>query len=249
MFCKTQFKILNSTWINILAHQKLLDFEAVWNIKSKPFEPINQRRGGYSGVYQITLQDEQGSAKNIFLKRQKNHNTGFFLISIPTFYREYKILKKLSQLKIPVVQWLVFGCTGKRAILIVEALDGYLSLDKIPFVDYDIKEQQLLLKSIALTLSQLHQHNIKFGACYPKHLFLRKQENHYDCKLIDLEKAKTVLFKEKAIIADFDQLIRRDEQMTTENIEYLLTAYCQFMGQKWRVNKLLKKINRKVLKK
>ncbi len=247
MSCQNQFKILNKEWKSILKHKKLNDFEAIWAIECPPFEPINERRGGYSGVYRIQLEEVETP---IFLKRQKKHNTRIRLKKVPTFYREYLMLRYLSESKVPVAQWIAFGCASEqRAFLMVEELRGYHSFDLINFAKQSNQDKQTILKSIALTLSQLHQLNIRHGSCYPKHLFLKKEEKGYSCKLIDLEKASRVIFQKNAVITDLDQFIRHDSQMNSEEIAILLKQYCQLMGQQWQYETLFKQMQKRAQKK
>ena len=68
----------NDDWQQILFDNNLDDFDDIWKLKTKWFEPPNIRRGGWSGVVKIDLDTPQGKI-GIFIKRQQNHITKTFI--------------------------------------------------------------------------------------------------------------------------------------------------------------------------
>ena len=249
---KVIFKILNPAWQKVFNIQYLSTFKQIWAIDSEPFEPINERRGGTSGVYRIPFINEQQQNIHVFLKKQENHYTKSWrhpIKGVPTFYREFLMLQELSAKDIPVVQWLAFGWQDKRAFLITNELADYQSFEDFKFKDLNEADQKKLLTSMAQTLAKLHQHSIRHGSCYPKHLFIKHQDNAFICKFIDLEKAHRVLSQQKAIVLDLAQLIKHDTQLNQADIEYLLEQYCLKLEQKIESQDLLKQIQKRIYRK
>ncbi len=249
---KAIFEVLNPAWQKSFDAQHFSNFKQIWEIDSEPFEPINERRGGTSGVYRIPFISEQQQNIHVFLKKQENHYTKSWrhpIKGVPTFYREFLMLQALSAKDIPVVQWLAFGWQDKRAFLITNELAGYDSFEDFKFKNLNQADQKTLLASMAQTLAKLHQYSIRHGSCYPKHLFIKYQDNAFICKLIDLEKAHPVLFQKKAIVLDLAQLIKHDRQLNPADIDYLLEQYCLQLKQKIKPQDLLKQIQKRIYRK
>ncbi|MCB1647438.1 MAG: hypothetical protein KDI36_18390, partial [Pseudomonadales bacterium] len=104
-------------------------------------EPINERRGGWSGVSVF----EWGTAR-YYLKRQKNHTyrdwrAGFR--RVPTLRREVRNMHRLARIGIRSPEIIAYGEHGGDSILMTLALDDYYDLDTFlaESPDTDIRQQ------------------------------------------------------------------------------------------------------------
>lgn len=66
-------------------------------------ETPNERRGGWSWVWHLSLTDQGGSVHHYFMKRQHNHlsRQGILQFDRPTFYREYKNILTCKARRLP----------------------------------------------------------------------------------------------------------------------------------------------------
>jgi len=201
---------INSHWIDILADRGLNDFNTWWDLEADWFEEPNKRRGGWSGVSCVELGD-----RVVFLKRQENHviRTALHpLNGIPTFTAEMKNILALQKANVPALTPVYFAqrnVEGKqRAILITEALEGYVPLDTIVPAELSFAARNTLINACAKVVKQLHQHKLVHNCLYPKHLFVRGSEAGFDVRLIDLEKARKRWSRKNAMFRDLDTLNR-----------------------------------------
>ena len=205
-----------------LSASQLADFEGLWSLSTDWHEAPNERRGGWSGVSRHVLDD--GSA--IFLKRQENHLCRTLRHpwrGIPTFYREYRNILRLSAHQVGAVEALYYGDRlepGRwRAILVTRALDSFISLDEWNAVAaYDEQSQrQSLITATALACARLHHHRLQHSCLYGKHVFVRRTPamgNTYqesDVRFIDLEKLRKGIRRERVSKHDLDQLLRHTD--------------------------------------
>ena len=185
-------------------------FEAIWSKELPSFEEPNFRRNGKSGVAKHTIDNGDGGKMTIFIKRQQNHNYKSWthpVQGLPTFDREYKSIQRLRKLQIPTVQPLYYGVrktdSGIQAILITLALDEFH-----PVIEWDKfkgKNEGSVIKQIAIVLSKMHSHKIQHGSLYDKHVFANvdKDSGEVKIKLIDLEKSRYTISRQKAALNDF----------------------------------------------
>lgn len=194
---------INERWRSILAFNELNDFDALWKLDAEWFEAPNQRRGGWSGVARCELPLPEGGSAAIFLKRQENHGTRSLLHpvnGVPTFLREFKRIMAYRGNAIPTLEPVFFGMRlrGKdqRAILATEELTGFVSLedcvqgwmrDGVP----PRAERLPILKAVAELLRKMHDHGIRHGCFFPKHVFIRTDaDGSVEACVIDLEKSR-----------------------------------------------------------
>jgi len=225
---------INNNWLSILSEEGLQSFEDWWDKEAEWFEPPNQRRGGWSGVSRVEIAD-----RVVFLKRQENHVIRTLLNpfrGIPTFTREMENILTLQKAKVPALTPVYFaqrninGCL--RAILVTEALEGFVSLDKIVPSELAMSQRVALIKQVALVIKQLHQHKLVHNCLYPKHLFVRASESDFDVRLIDLEKARKRLRRHSAVFRDLDTLNRHCDKWSLSDRCRFLKSY--FGAQGWR---------------
>lgn len=215
-------------WSNTLKHNQLDSFERFWAINLTWFEPPNYRRGGWSGVGRMSLQDESGHDLNVFVKKQKNHaftSLRSGLRKRPTLEREFINIVRYQKLGIPTLEPLFYDFQTEdgriKAILVTKALDGYISFDTLleRWAEPQVKAiQRILLQKIAVALRNLHALNLKHNCFYPKHVLLRfpdddleKVKNLSDVKLriIDLEKMRRTVFRKSAAVRDLASFYKR----------------------------------------
>lgn len=229
-------------WENALKDADLLDIEAVSKREFDWFEEPNRRRGGWSGVTRIVLNPEAApqDQQAVFLKIQQNHfyraPSTCFLKRL-SFAREFDALQALSPQIQCMPNLLLFAKwkhNGNQGSLIVtEALEGFEPFDQWlkkqkALVDSDQSDSILkALQSIADATRELHHAGWAHFGLYPKHAFIRKNENgNYTTRLIDLEKARQPLRSTQSTIEDVSRFLRHSKQLNDqEKIEYLRTYF------------------------
>ena len=207
-------------WQKILNENNLGDFDALWQLDAGWFEQPNQRRGGWSGVTKIKLALPGGGEVGAFLKRQENHVTKTLLHPIKgvsTFQREYQNILSFIKKGLPTVEPIYYGDRDQegnlQAILITRELEGYQSLNAPQFcrkggLMTDKIERIAILKSLAAVMAKMHSYHLQHNCLYPKHVFVKKEGDTWDVRLIDLEKLKWRLFKRSSILRDIETIYR-----------------------------------------
>jgi hypothetical protein len=155
-------------------HKKLLEqnrldtFEQAWNFQATWFEEPNSRRGGWSGVGRLVLNDGEGNEQGIFLKRQKNHQRRTFRHpwrGEPTFACEFRMMRYLAARDVPVPVPVFFGQHNEdghaQAILMTEELLHFNSLETVTedlFVKAraSVATRRSVLRGVAATVRKLH---------------------------------------------------------------------------------------------
>lgn len=194
---------INDKWRPILAHNGLLDFDALWQLQAQWFEEPNYRRGGWSGVSRCELALPDGGTCAVFLKRQENHVARLWNYPIkgaPTFLREFQHIMHYRKCGIPTLEPVYFAIRkiGKdhRAILISEELTGYVSVEDrvqrwLKEGSPDRQVRQRIMKAVAGLLRDMHAHGIQHNCFFPKHVFTRlNTDGSVDVRVIDLEKSR-----------------------------------------------------------
>ena len=210
-------------WNEVLKHNGLGSFDAIWALKADWFEPPNKRRGGWSGVVRLEVRRLDGGIEVLFIKRQENHQRRTFchpLAGEPTFKVEIKNINRLKRIGVPTLDEVYYAqrkLNGRwRAILITRELKGFQSLERLmevwPAMDsachYD-KRRRLIATTAAL-IRRLHSHRLVHGTLYPKHLFIRlAADRDPEICLIDLEKMRFAWTSQRAARCDLDCLNRR----------------------------------------
>lgn len=152
-------------------------FEHWWQRSGEWVEAPNRRRGGESGV-QLLAPQESGSAW-LYSKRQTGHLYRSLLhpFGQPTILREAAAYRALARLGVGAPR-LQFAAARKRAgqwqaLLITEALEGYISLDQWYASPRDPLQNHSMLRELATTLARMHLGRWQHGCCYAKHIFIR----------------------------------------------------------------------------
>lgn len=210
----------SNDWQKILNDNDLGNFDALWQLDAGWFEQPNQRRGGWSGVSKIKLALPGGGEVWAFLKRQENHLSKTLLHPIKgvsTFQKEYQNILSFIKKGLPTVEPIYFGHRDLKgnlqAILITRELEGYQSLSSSQFCrNGEIMNQKVeriaILRSLAAVMVKMHGFHLQHNCLYPKHVFVKKEDDRWDVRLIDLEQLKWRLFKRTSTLRDIGTMYR-----------------------------------------
>jgi len=229
---------ISPKWRQLLEFNRLLSFADIWKYRADWFEEPNNRRGGWSGVCQLELSDQAGNQLRVFLKRQENHVRRTWrhpLRGEPTFLREFEMLRYLQSCNVAMPAPVFFDSEmveGKsRAILITEELVGYRPLDTVTeelFAQQRpaIATQRAIVRATASTVRKLHDARIHHRSLYPKHLFVRFQEQgDPDVAIIDLEKSRIKRTPALRTIYDLGTLNRHSKHWSNSSRLYFFKQY------------------------
>ena len=200
-------------------------FDRWWEAPGEWVEEPNQRRDGESGVQRLRRAD--AGQPQLYCKRQRGHlyRSLAHPFGRPTALREYAALRAIERLGIRVPR--VVYCAARKqdgrwqALLVSEALDGFVSLEDWyrgdPRATHGEALQRDMLRSLARTLARLHRAGWQHGCLYPKHLFVRVHgtggEARVEIALLDLEKSRRRLLRQRASHRDLSQLRRHTPGM------------------------------------
>lgn len=239
-------------WKAIFQHNKLDEFDSLWQLDIAWYEQPNSRRGGWSGVCYMDLMLPDGGSIGVFIKRQENHarKSLFHPINgVATYEQEFRNIQLYRAHHIPTLTPLYFAKRSHgrslRAILITRALKDYIALDDL--CDYWNQhgwpgrcQRQRILSAIAGVVATMHKHRYQHNSLYPKHIFVRRDislnsvennvstEQAFDMvRIIDLESNRRRLLMRKARLRDLDSLNRYSPQWSrTDRLRFLL-AYTE----------------------
>ncbi len=228
-------------WQEILRHNQLDGFDALWELKADWFEPPNQRRGGWSGVVRIELNLPDGGTEAVFVKRQENHTRRTLrhpLRGEPTITSEIRNILALQEAGVPALEPVYFAERvvdgNRRAILVTRELRGFRPLDLVMqgwqqngWSDHILERRELLLAA-ARVIRRMHSHRLVHNALHPKHLFVRLHEGAPpEVRLIDLEKMRRAITPARAARRDLDSLNRRAGVWSQSDRLRFLKAYLE----------------------
>jgi tRNA A-37 threonylcarbamoyl transferase component Bud32 len=214
-------------------------FERWWQSRGEWVEAPNQRRGGESGVQRLRSQ----SGQQLYLKRQVGHLYRSWLhpFGQPTVLREVRAMRALTRLEVRVPALVYYGAqkhAGQwRALLVTEALDGFVSLEQwyagaSPQPRSEELNQQVL-QQLAVTLSRMHLGRWQHGCLYSKHIFVKHHPaadgGWVEVALLDLEKCRRRIVASHASQRDLAQLYRHRGAMPEADWRVFVEAYNCFI--------------------
>lgn len=219
-------------------------YQGLWESTHNWYEPPNYRRGGWSGVCKIDLARPMGKLP-VYLKLQSSHtyrSWRSFFLKRPTVLREYQNIKGLEAAGIPTLDVEVFAVKGDNAILGTRALDDYQSLDELDLEALTTRQRRRLIRAIARYIRRIHLLHYQHNCLYPKHIFVRKIENTWSVKLIDLEKMRRTWSVKAAMYHDLSTLYRRSSYLFNQHDRFaFMRAY---LGRNWSLAIHCKVFNR-----
>ncbi|OEC33783.1 InaA protein [Pseudomonas sp. 21C1] len=210
------------------------EFDRWWACAGTWVEPANQRRGGESGVQLLAPRDPTRSA--LYCKRQTGHTYRSLMhpVGRPTALRErdaYLALKRLGISTPRLVYAAARHADGHwQALLVTEALEGFISLEQWYAQTQPTALTQAMLQALGGTLARLHGARWQHGCCYAKHLFIRvvdAENQHLEIALLDLEKSRRRWRVRDASRHDMRQLGRHCAGMPASDMQVLQQAYQQ----------------------
>lgn len=181
---------------DLLAHNGLASFAALWRLPEPWMEPPNRNRGGWSGVVRRRLRGEDGEVVEVFVKRQANHTYRGLpdpWRTNPTALRELRHLLDLRRRGFVVPYPL--GYAERRRAGAIQAVLVTLGLaEAVTFTEALARSpggRGPLLQAAAALLARLHGMGLQHGALYGKHLLVVGPETGSPTlALIDLEKMR-----------------------------------------------------------
>ena len=238
-------------WQSILESNKLTSFDDFWSLTTPWFEEPNFRRGGWSGVTTVSIQNNK-QQRTLFVKRQENHTTRTWshpIKGIPTFEKEFQNLQRFQQYGIPTLN-LAFFCSrqqgnGQQAIFVTEELTGYQPMDTA-VRDLTQQQRRHLLTAVAKVAYKMHLHHLQHNCFYPKHIFVKQQADTWSVKIIDLEKTKLTLTRQAATVRDLATLSRHSPNASFREQLYFLKVYFDEEKLSKTSKRLIKLIQRKI---
>lgn len=213
------------------------EFDHWWNRSGPWVEPANQRRGGESGVQ--LLQPRDSASPSLYCKRQTGHiyRTLRHPFGRPTVLRELRAYRVFAGIGIKIPT-LVYGSARRyqgnwQALLITEALDGFVSLDQWYSQQHNPRLVTTLLLRLAAVLARLHLAGWQHGCCYAKHIFVQVHESdvvEVEIAFLDLEKSRRRWRIKDASRHDLGQLDRHRGSMPETDMDFLYEAYQQALN-------------------
>ena len=180
----------------LLTQHQLASFEQLWAYTGDWFEPPNRERGGWSGVNFIELTNEAGKKQGFYLKRQQGHMRRTWrhpIVGEPTFVREFEIIEHLTQHNVKTPKIVYFGSQQTQAVLLTEALEGFVSLDKMQ-TDFQFLQKIELIRQLAGAVRNMHLAGVQHRSLYDKHFFIKEINSSFEAALIDFEKSRVNSF-------------------------------------------------------
>ena len=215
-------------------------FDYYWQQQGEWVEEPNLRRGGESGVQR--LNDESGQL--LYAKRQIGHIYRSLLhpFGRPTVLRELDALNSFEQLGVRVPRIVYCGAQRDdehqwRALLVSEALDGFVDLDtwyaEGARETFPQAVHERMLKDLADNLSRMHLGHWQHGCLYGKHVFIKVsgqgEQAQAEVALLDLEKCRRRISCQRAALNDLGQL-RRHSSFNEAEWQTLLYFYQMAFG-------------------
>ncbi len=241
---------ISPQYLALLTKHKLASFEQMWGYAGDWFEPPNRERGGWSGVNFIELADETGKKHGFYLKRQQAHMRRTWLHPIkgkPTFVREFVIIQHLQRHHVNAPKVVYFASQNAQAILLLEALEGFVSLDNFQGEMQAITPKRQLISQLAAAVKNLHQAHVQHRSLYDKHLFVN---NNLEVSLIDFEKSRITPLIAWLKFSDLITLNYRTHNFTRTQRLHFFKQYFEItrltLRHKWLCRYIVKKSQQKI---
>ena len=253
---------ISEKWRDILVFNHLDTYEKIWDLEAEWFEEPNHRRGGWSGVSRIELNLPLGGKVGVFLKRQENHVSKSLrhpISGFSTFVREYEHINAFHDNGIPSLDLVFFedwkDDGQRRAIVMTEELAGYIPLSSDEYqpggIFVSTKTQKAnLFKKLASLMQVMHKNGFQHNCFYLKHIFARPlQGGDVELRVIDLEKVKKPLVKNRARFRDLYTLFRHSDRWGVKDKIRFYKQYQQEEKLSKKSKKLWLKIADKIARK
>ena len=217
-------------WAELLSANQLATFAQIWAYEGNWFEPPNRERGGWSGVNFLTLLNAANQTQALYLKRQQGFTRRTLMHPLagePTFMREYKVMRYLQPLGVSTPQTVFFAQQAQEAILITEALTGYLAWDawRSDNADASHLRKKAVISGIAHMVKKMHQAGVQHRSLYPKHLFVHEDNAVVKVAIIDFEKSRITPWIKMLLLSDLITLNYRTQGVSCTQRLYFFKQY------------------------
>ena len=217
-----------------------LDLQHFIDLELEPFEPINERRGGWSGVSRV-----EWAGEAYFIKRQVKHgyrDPKRFFLSTPTLRREYRNFRRLEKIGIKTPEIVIYAEQGSNAMMVTKELDGFIDLDTYLERVSSTGDRLKTFTRLTEILLEMHEHLLHHGCLYGKHVMVHVEDPE-NLAMIDLEKMKFYPRRRFIACKDISQLTRQTTGMLEGERDLIVAAYeKRFPGF---AKDLTKRLNRK----
>lgn len=251
---------VSAKYAQLLRNNQLDTFEKVWNRKVDWFEEPNERRGGWSGVGRIVIEQDDKKLFGAFLKRQDSHCRTSWrhpIHGVPTFQREFEMMRYLEEHGVLAPEVMLFGRNPNgdlKTTLLTKELAGFVPLEELTeslFANArpSLQVQRSVIQAIAAFAKQLHAAKVQHRSFYPKHLFVNMTDlTTPKVAIIDLEKSRINYIAVMRSLIDLAVLNRHAKHWSKSQRMYF---YLQYLGlkklspfAKWLCRRIVKRSNR-----
>ena len=206
----------------------MCEVDRILNLDLPAFEPINRRRGGWSGVAMVTC-----AGCKYFVKRQKNHSyrePRRVFRRTPTLRREYRNTLRLQALRIPTPEIVQYRESDTSGFLITRQLHGFKNLEDYLISVKNNFERTHTMTVVAQMLLTMHAAGLHHGCLYGKHVMV-KPGVQPQAALIDLETLRFTIRKLHNAAKDISQLVRHTAGFSTSDAKIVSSTYeTYFLG-------------------
>lgn len=213
----------------LLARHQLASFEQIWGYEGVWFEPPNRERGGWSGVNFIELENTSNEKSGFYLKRQQGHMRRTWRHPIagePTFVREFEVMQHLKRHKVKTPNIVFFASRQTQAVLLTEALEDFVSLDRLlTTFNLGIAQNRRLIDRLASAVRGMHQAHVQHRSLYDKHLFIKDNSGTFEVAMIDFEKSRITPFISFLKVSDLITLNYRTHGFSRSQRLYFFKQY------------------------
>lgn len=226
--------------------------EMLRNLRRKALEPLHEEglpvdapNFDFGGVSEVTYQPDADGGPGIYIKAQLNYVRRYIMQPFGQLLAraEHKALEGFRELGIHVPAVRLYfeqkTSNGPFALLATEELQGYQSLDTLLSGNPAPGQAEELLQACARTLARMHAAHWAHGACYPKHLLLKRGLDGYQVAMVDLETARRRITPTNALARDMPRLLARLEKTWPRHLDTFASAYAAATGleesELWRL--------------
>ena len=205
------------------------EFEDFWQLPKEFVEPVNYRRGGWSGASKLVLHLNRNSGsetRHYFVKRQENQFRYSFRHpwGALTYHYEVAAIRRNQILDLPRMDIAGWGMrkagTNHQGIILSRKIE-YPALSQINAAQWEGLEP--ILEKAGHSLLNMHGQHIQHGALYPEHFFIDLSSGQIH--LIDFERSRIRRSVYDAIARDLQQLIKHLAHMPEFALYALLAPY------------------------
>lgn len=209
-------------------------FDKWWDSYGEWFDSQDQLLSGESGIQRLHTAD----GRVLYSKRQINHFHRDLThpFGEPTILHEAKALRALAELGIRVPKLVFSGArkteTESQALLVTEALEGFVSLEEWCAQPVSPELRQQMIQQLANTIARMHRAGWEHGRLYPKNIFMKvtgERDKKVEVALLGLARSNHRLTAHSASKHDYEQFKEHRKPITDEDWKAFATVYRDVM--------------------